>query len=191
LAENYTPDESVAVDSFTKLRDNIDSQVYALLKLNDANDDRLRRNASVLHNLSQSLFRSCLERKRECERFPLMLKAQQRSVAVNKQIKFSFLRNLATAEADIQALKDIISKLGGWPLLAGNSWDGDSTDSKWTFFETIRRIRKMLGHREDKAFDVASFVINLDSNNVSCSLSLSFSLTHSLHHPSSCAVHLT
>lgn len=61
IEENYTPDESVAVDSFTKLRDTIDSQVYALLS--DADDEV---NATSPYKLSKELFKTCLERAREC-----------------------------------------------------------------------------------------------------------------------------
>lgn len=58
IKDNYTPDESVAVDTFTKMKENVDSQVYALL--NDANDD-----ANPMLKLSKDLFKTCLEQNRE------------------------------------------------------------------------------------------------------------------------------
>lgn len=57
---NYPPDESVAVDSFTKLRDNIDAQVYSMLS--DAKDDGTN---ATMFKLSRDLFETCLERNRE------------------------------------------------------------------------------------------------------------------------------
>lgn len=60
IKENYTPDESSSVDTFTKLRDSIDTQVYMLM-LNDAKDDEANAN----FKLSQELFKTCLERNRE------------------------------------------------------------------------------------------------------------------------------
>jgi predicted metalloendopeptidase len=54
----YPPDERVAVDTLTKLRDTIDAQVYALLV--KANDDGAKDSLK----LSKELFNSCLgERK--------------------------------------------------------------------------------------------------------------------------------
>lgn len=65
---------------------------------------------------------------------------------------------------DVKALKEIVDDLGGWPLLEGAAWDG----SKWTLDGTIAKIRKLLGLRTDKIFDIASFIINLENaNNVS------------------------
>lgn len=62
IQENYTPDESVAVDTFTKLKDDIDTKVYALL--NEANEDAAV-NGSM--KLSKELFGACMERSRECQ----------------------------------------------------------------------------------------------------------------------------
>lgn len=67
-------------------------------------------------------------------------------------------------ENDVKALKEIVETLGGWPLQEGSAWDGTS----WSMQGTIETIRKSLGHRTDKIFDVASFIINLENaNNVS------------------------
>lgn len=69
-----------------------------------------------------------------------------------------------SADDDVKALKDIVDALGGWPLLKGDSWDGTG----WTLQETVEKIRKTLGHRTDKIFDIASFIISLENpNNVS------------------------
>ena len=58
IQENYTPDESVAVDTFTKLKEYIDTKVYMLmLKEFDEANTNLK--------LSQELFKICLERNRE------------------------------------------------------------------------------------------------------------------------------
>jgi predicted metalloendopeptidase len=51
------PDENVAVDSFTKLKESIDSKVYMML-LNDAGE-----NSEFLES-SKELFKTCLERNR-------------------------------------------------------------------------------------------------------------------------------
>lgn len=77
----------------------------------------------------------------------------------------------------MKALKKIIDDLGGWPLLEGAAWDG----SKWTLDGTIEKIRKLLGLRTDKIFDIASFIINLENaNNVSLLSSLPTSSSFSL-----------
>lgn len=60
IQENYTPDESVAVDTFTKLRETIDTQVYMLM-LNGAKNDETNAN----YKLSQELFKTCLDKNRE------------------------------------------------------------------------------------------------------------------------------
>lgn len=51
------------------------------------------------------------------------------------------------------------------PLLKGDAWEGE----QWTLEKTITQIRKVLGFRTDKLFDIASFIINLENanNNVS------------------------
>lgn len=65
----------------------------------------------------------------------------------------------------MEVLKEIITDLGGWPLLKGDSWDG----SNWTIEKAITKIRKTLGFRSNEIFDIASFIINLENaNNVSC-----------------------
>lgn len=70
-----------------------------------------------------------------------------------------------SGDEDLKALKEIITDLGGWPLLKGDAWDG----SEWSIEKTITNIRQMLGHRSDKIYDIASFIINLENaNNVSC-----------------------
>lgn len=72
--------------------------------------------------------------------------------------------NTGSSEDDVKALKKIIEDLGGWPLLKGSAWDG----SEWSMGEAITKIRKLLGHRSDKIFDIASFIISLENaNNVS------------------------
>jgi hypothetical protein len=66
-------------------------------------------------------------------------------------------------DEDIKALKEIVDELGGWPML-NSTWD----DSKWSLDGTITKLRMILGHRTDKIFDIASFIINLENaNNVS------------------------
>lgn len=61
IQEKYTPDESVAVDTFTTLRDAIDTKVYMLMQNDDAEVDKANAN----FKLSQELFKTCLERNRE------------------------------------------------------------------------------------------------------------------------------
>lgn len=71
-----------------------------------------------------------------------------------------------SGDEDVVALKEIIDELGGWPVQkgGGSAWD----DTKWSLGGIITKLRKMLGHRTDKIFDIASFIINLeDANNVS------------------------
>lgn len=64
----------------------------------------------------------------------------------------------------MKTLKEIVESLGGWPLLKGDAWNGTG----WTLQGTVESIRKTLGHRTDKIFDIASFIINLENaNNVS------------------------
>lgn len=58
----------------------------------------------------------------------------------------------------MEALKQVISELGGCPLLKGEAWDG----AEWTLEKTIKTMRKMLGFRSDKLFDVETFFINLE-----------------------------
>lgn len=71
-----------------------------------------------------------------------------------------------SATQDVDELKYVLGKLGGWPLLNGASWD----DSQWSLEEIISSIRKLLASRTDKIFDIASFIINLENaNNVSLS----------------------
>jgi predicted metalloendopeptidase len=60
IQESYTPDETSAVDTFTKLKESIDTQVYMMM-LNDAKDEEANANLK----LSQELFKTCLERNRE------------------------------------------------------------------------------------------------------------------------------
>lgn len=80
-------------------------------------------------------------------------------------IKLKFHISDQSGDEDLKALKEIVSDLGGWPLLEGDTWDG----SQWTMEKTITSIRKKLGFRSDKIFDIASFIINLENdNNVSC-----------------------
>lgn len=62
IENNYTPDESVAVDTFTKLKETVDSKVNALLM------DSLEKPSDML-NLSKSLFETCLERDRKLIKF--------------------------------------------------------------------------------------------------------------------------
>lgn len=69
-----------------------------------------------------------------------------------------------SGDEDVKALKEIIEALGGWPILQGAAWDG----SEWTMGNTVGKLRKILGHRTDKIFDIASFIIKLENaNNVS------------------------
>lgn len=64
----------------------------------------------------------------------------------------------------MKALKEIVEALGGWPLLIGEAWNGTG----WTLQGTVDAIRKTLGRRTDKIFDIASFIIHLENaNNVS------------------------
>lgn len=55
--ENYTSDESVAVDAFTKLKESIDTKVYKMLNNDEGTGTNLK--------LSKDLFKTCLERSRE------------------------------------------------------------------------------------------------------------------------------
>lgn len=67
-------------------------------------------------------------------------------------------------EDDVKVLKEIVDGVGGWPLLQGSSWN----DSNWSLGGFITKIRKTIGHRTDKVFDIASFIINSENaNNVS------------------------
>lgn len=61
IEENHTPDESVAVDFFTTLKDTIDSQVLSLLT--SSNDDNIEETTSL--KLSREWFKTCLARDRE------------------------------------------------------------------------------------------------------------------------------
>jgi predicted metalloendopeptidase len=58
IRENYTPDESAAVDTFTKLKESIDTKVFMMMR-NDVSE------ANTNLKLSQELFKTCLERNRE------------------------------------------------------------------------------------------------------------------------------
>lgn len=61
IQEKYTPDERVALDTFTILRDAIDTKVYMLMQNDDVEVDKANAN----FKLSQELFKTCIERNRE------------------------------------------------------------------------------------------------------------------------------
>jgi predicted metalloendopeptidase len=58
IQENYTPDESVGVDTFSKLKEFIDTKVYMMML-----DDVAEANTNL--KLSQDLFKTCMEQNRE------------------------------------------------------------------------------------------------------------------------------
>lgn len=150
IQDTFTPDERVAVDTSTKLRDVIDAQLYTLLM--DANDD----GAKASLKLSKKLFNSCLgERKRL--RLDMKEEATTRCYPISGQSDVN----------EINSLRAIVGELGGWPLLQGELWN----DERWLLNEAIAKMRKILGHRSDEVFDIASFIISPgNANNVSLSL---------------------
>lgn len=60
IEQNYPADESVALDTFTLLRDNIQSQVFSLLS-----DDNSNKNSNATFKLAKEFLQTCLERNRE------------------------------------------------------------------------------------------------------------------------------
>lgn len=55
-------------------------------------------------------------------------------------------------------IKQIAEKLGGWPVIVGDSWDSDNT---WTWQETTKKFRR-LGFSMDYVVD---FSIGVDLKN--------------------------
>lgn len=64
----------------------------------------------------------------------------------------------------LKELREIIERLGGWPLLDDKvAWN----DSKWSLEATIEDIRKHLLNRTDEIFNITSFIIHIQhANNV-------------------------
>ena len=136
--------------------------------------------------LSKELFKTCLERDRKTRSglvkfiFSSRLHFACCSISADKcyslpDLTTSVIKIFSSyhdssnisgsSNDDEKALKEIIEELGGWPLLEGSAWD----DSKWSIDKAITKIRKLLAHRSDKIFDIASFIISLENaNNVSC-----------------------
>lgn len=84
----------------------------------------------------------------------------------------------------MEALKRVIEELGGCPLLRGEAWDG----ARWTLEKTITSMRKTLGFRTDKLFDIASFIINLENANNVSPLGLSRLFSRRLHSTTTMAI---
>lgn len=60
----------------------------------------------------------------------------------------------------IAPLFEILDTLGGWPILAGNSWN---TNSSWSWVNSVKKLR-MLGYPTDYFFDVS---VKVDSKKTS------------------------
>lgn len=60
IEQSYPADESVALDTFTLLNDNIQSQVFSLL-----NDDNSHENSTATFKLAKKYLQTCLERNGE------------------------------------------------------------------------------------------------------------------------------
>lgn len=83
-------------------------------------------------------------------------------------IRFEFSEKaskyLISDKLDVEILMQIIKDVGGLPLLQGSTWD----ESKSSMSDLVMRIRQTLGQGINETFDIASFIINLESaNNVS------------------------
>lgn len=61
IQENNPADESVAVDTFTLLQDNIVSQIYSALQ-----DDNSNNNLNATFRLAKKFLETCLDRSRKC-----------------------------------------------------------------------------------------------------------------------------
>lgn len=69
-----------------------------------------------------------------------------------------FLITALIEELDAKPIADIAKKLGGWPVIEGESWDADNS---WSWQETVKKFRKM-GFSMDYIID---FSISVDLKN--------------------------
>lgn len=78
IEQSYPADESVALDTFTLLKDNIQSQVFSLL-----NDDNTNENSTATFKLAKKYLQTCLERNGESLNF---FEVEKYSVHVHREL---------------------------------------------------------------------------------------------------------
>ncbi|KAG5681863.1 hypothetical protein PVAND_011270 [Polypedilum vanderplanki] len=83
--------------------------------------------------------------------------------------------DLHTEDDGVKELKEMIEKLGGWPLIMNETEWNENDDTKWSLSEKIQEIRVMFGHRTDKIIDITSFILLLQSDTDN---SVSYSSSH-------------
>lgn len=133
------PDEKVSVNTFSIIGDLLQEQLRTLVS------EETREDEAKPFRLAKNFFKACMNKSTWCRYFTVLVDL------------IRFIIAALIEERGLDPLYKVTEKLGGWPVVKGDSWDEDN----WTWVEAVKKFRK-LGYSMDYILD---FSVGIDLKN--------------------------
>lgn len=128
--EVYTPDEKTSVDTTTLMTDKLIEVLLTLFRVPLAAQDL------EIHKIVKKLFASCM----------MNGEVDLTNLIAPLLIDFRFADKIN--ERGVAPMKEILTFIGGWPLIEGDGWN----ESDWEWETSILKLRELIAKRMNNIF---------------------------------------